>query len=218
MTSPRLINIDPTGNLLIISEIPNKPTLFHFRVSSKILSLASPLFASLFPDPVAHANQYQIILRDDVPETLGALLEICHFRRTYPLPHAPLQGLYSLAVLSQKYAIAAPLVPWISIWAEPLHALDKLDFSQEYCLGKWLTVACVYNQGPLFQKITKQAIIASTAESLEVSKRWDSPFNDIIGLFDSPSSNLLFQHWLTCLLCLQRKLLQSVSILSGSLP
>lgn len=181
MPPPRLINIDPIGNLLIISKVPGKPTPYHFRVSSKTLALASPLFASLFPDAASHIGQYQLVISDDIPETVGTLLELCHFGRTAPLPYAPLKGLYSLAELSQKYALVSPLVPWISIWAEPLHTLGKLDFSNGEDLNLWLTVACVYNQGPLFLKITKQAVLTGSAEILDVS-RWKYPYSEIIGL------------------------------------
>lgn len=181
MPPPRLINIDPIGNLLIISKVPGKPTPYHFRVSSKTLALASPLFASLFPDAVSHIGKYQLVISDDIPETVGTLLELCHFGRTAPLPYAPLKGLYSLAELSQKYALVSPLVPWISIWAEPLHTLGKLDFSKGEDLNLWLTVACVYNQGPLFLKITKQAVLTGNAEILDVS-RWKYPYSEIIGM------------------------------------
>lgn len=180
MPSPKLVNIDPIGNLLIISEVSGKPTPYHFRVSSKTLSLASPLFASLFPDAASHSGQYQLTISDDTPETVGTLLELCHFGRTAPLPYAPLKGLYSLAKLSQKYAIVSPLVPWISIWAEPLHTLGKLDFSKGEDLNTWLTVTCVYNQGPLFLKVTKQAVHTGSAEILDVS-RWQYPYSEIIG-------------------------------------
>jgi len=182
MASPKHITIDPTGNLLVILENPNWPVPFHFRVSSKVLSLSSPFFASLFPSPAAHADQYQIILRNDTPETLGTLLELCHFRRTLPLPYAQLQGFYGLAVVSQKYEIVAPLIPWITLWAEPLHATGKLNFSDGNDLEKWLTVACVYNQGLLFRKITKQAVLTGSVESLDTSRRWNPPYNSIVGL------------------------------------
>lgn len=185
MASPKLVNIDPTGNLLIISEVANGSTLYHFRVSSKILSLASPVFASLFPNATSHAGQYLLTIKDDVPETVGTLLELCHFGRKAPLPYALLRGLYSLAELSQKYAIASPLVPWISIWAEPLHTLGGLDFSKGEELHMWLTIACVYNQGPLFLKITKQAILTGSAEMLDLSK-WQYPYSEIIGSLIPP--------------------------------
>lgn len=183
--APKLVNIDPIGNLLIISEVPGKPTPYHFRVSSKTLSLASPLFASLFPDAASHTGQYQLIISDDIPETVGTLLELCHFGRTAPLPYAPLKGLLSLAELSQKYAIVSPLVPWISIWAEPLHTLGRLDISKGEDLKTWLTVACVYNQGPLFLKITRQAILTGSAEMLDMS-RWQYPYSEIIGSLIAP--------------------------------
>lgn len=182
---PKLVNIDPIGNLLIISKVPGKPTPYHFRVSTKTLSLASPLFASLFPDAASHTGQYQLIISDDIPETVGTLLELCHFGRTAPLPYAPLKGLLSLAELSQKYAIVSPLVPWISIWAEPLHTLGRLDISKGEDLKTWLTVACVYNQGPLFLKITRQAILTGSAEMLDML-RWQYPYSEIIGSSITP--------------------------------
>lgn len=186
MVLSKLVNIDPTGNLIIISEAPGRPASIQFRVSSKALSLASPLFASLFPDPASHAGKYIITCHGDLPETLGTLFELCHFKRTSPLPYASLRVLYALAVLSEKYAITAPLIPWITIWAGPVRALDELDFGKGDHLRQWLKIACVYDQGLLFQRITRRAILTGSVESLDTSMLQGSPDYEILGLLIPP--------------------------------
>ena len=117
---PERLTADPHGDVkLIISASEDAKEL---RVSSKVMSLASSVFAALlspkFSEGVtlSHAKDvHEIKLEDDDPE---AMLLICH---TIHLGHhiprrVPIDLLEKVALLCDKYDLAKALSGWSERW------------------------------------------------------------------------------------------------------
>ncbi|KAI5837837.1 hypothetical protein DFP73DRAFT_566902 [Morchella snyderi] len=175
---------DPVGpsftdrNLIIITK--SEQNLCRFFFSSRKLSMASSIFAPLFPDEASHKKRYQISLDENNPDIMRTLLELCHFERITPMHPPTLEGAGLFAVLSRRYGLVSLMAPWVMTWTSSLYDNDKLDFSKGDDLIAWLKICLIFRQEEMFRKITRRAIITATAESLNLAVPIESPFKEII--------------------------------------
>ena len=91
-------------------------------VSSKVLSLASPVFAALVGPGFREGNNIQrgdcpvIELLDDDPAAMSIVCNLLHFRYD-PVPtHLAPAQLGKLGVLCDKYDCSKPVLPWSQKW------------------------------------------------------------------------------------------------------
>ena len=98
--------IDPEGDaILVCGEI-------KFQVSSKVLSLASPVFSALFSPRFAEgqlppSQPSRIELHDDDAESMRFMCAVLHHKSTCANA-VGLEGLERLAVLTDKYDVRTP--------------------------------------------------------------------------------------------------------------
>lgn len=113
-----VINVDPSGDVMFIVGTSQSDTTATIRVSSKLLSLASSVFAALFSPrftegiALAEATEVrQISLPDDDPEAMLVVCRTLHF-----VENAPDDISYSLlekvAEVCDKYDLGFALRGW----------------------------------------------------------------------------------------------------------
>lgn len=118
-SSPSSINVDPHGDVLLLLG-PSKNVFL--RVSSKALSLASPVFAALFSprfsegQPLSSSTEVRRVpLPEDDPEAMTQICYAIHFYATVPrtISMSLLEGIASLC---DKYDLAVALAAWSELW------------------------------------------------------------------------------------------------------
>lgn len=122
------IDVDPHGDVLLQLG-PSKNV--SLRVSSKALSLASPVFAALFSprfsegQPLSSSTEARNVpLPEDDPEAMTQICYAIHFYRTVPrIISMPL--LEKMASLCDKYDLAVALAAWSELWLRDCLAKAK---------------------------------------------------------------------------------------------
>ncbi|KIW03324.1 uncharacterized protein PV09_05535 [Verruconis gallopava] len=97
----------------------NGSSLAQFQVSSKALSLGSPVFKAMFSGKfMENANSAAGLraasLQDDDPEALMLLCNIAHLRFNMVPKKLSLDALFNLAVISDKYDTVGMVKPFIT--------------------------------------------------------------------------------------------------------
>lgn len=147
-----LDDADPAGDLLLVLETAEdgKPSQSSIRVSSKVLSLASPVFAAMLSPRFAEGQALltststdtpSISLPDDNSEAMIWLCKALHFKKDLPVD-IDFSLLRELAILCDKYDLVGALNPWSHAWFSQYSGTSRgindhaemLRFS--YALGK----------------------------------------------------------------------------------
>ena len=154
--------IDPDGDAIITIGKTG------FQVSSKALSLASPVFKTLFGPNFAEGqfltnniNARLVELHDDDPETLAIMCTLIHHG---PVPTSPIgiEKLENVAVVVDKY----DCVQAMRCWAK-LEIMAVRQNTQEPCRLLW--PAYVFEEARFFNNLTKFLVL-----HLPTSGRTDS--------------------------------------------
>ncbi|GAE00227.1 predicted protein [Paecilomyces variotii No. 5] len=94
----------------------------RFLISSKVLSLASPVFAALFGPQflegsrMAEHGPITILLDEDDAKTMEIMLRILHHQTPSKIENLTTKEMATLAILSDKYDCAGVIRPWTSKW------------------------------------------------------------------------------------------------------
>ncbi|KAJ5113100.1 hypothetical protein N7456_001634 [Penicillium angulare] len=129
--------IDNDGDVFIVVEGQGEVATRRFLVSSKVLSLASPVFEKLFgPNfkegkELANKTRPDIELHDDDAEAMSTLFNVLHFRETGEVLKMDIKRLAKVAIHCDKYDCARALTPWIPYWFNQLEALPTGSESDE---------------------------------------------------------------------------------------
>lgn len=116
---------DPNGDLILSIGVEEMPV----RVSSKTLSLASPVLAAMLKPNFAEGqvlsntktNEVATIrLPDDDPEAMLWLCKAFHLKQTHSEVSFPL--LEKLAILCDKYDMSLALASWSEVWFSTIEA------------------------------------------------------------------------------------------------
>lgn len=115
-----ILQLDPLGDTIMVITDRSRHTSRSFLVSSRILSLASPVFTVMFkPDA---REMRQTVRLDDDPETMGWMLSILHHQcADVPLSIHP-RVLARLAIHCDKYDCCMALRAWSSHWCNMLQS------------------------------------------------------------------------------------------------
>jgi hypothetical protein len=155
--SSEIERLDEDGNVILAVEGDSRNATRRFVVSSKVLSLASPVFAKLFSPnfsegaKMMHCSCPEISLHENDPESMSIILAILHHRA--PEMKAPdIKSLALLAIHCGKYKCAKALRPWVSLWFGNCGSdLNEYDYS-------YLILAAHFFRSPkIFAAITKKA-------------------------------------------------------------
>ena len=118
-SSPSVMDVDPHGDVFLLLG-PSKS--LSIRVSSKALSLASPVFAALFSPRFLEGQSLSsptevrnVPLPEDDPDAMTQICYAIHFYRTVPRT-LPMPLLESVASLCDKYDLAIALAAWSELW------------------------------------------------------------------------------------------------------
>ena len=171
-----LDDIDTTGDitLLVHNSQGGRQTQSSIRVSSKVLSLASPVFAAMLRPNFAEGQGLvnttsqeipAINLHDDDTEAMLWLCKALHFKQDLNIA-IDFALLKELAILCDKYELASVLYSWSHGWLQhlpgPLHGNDK----QAEAL--WISYAL--GNETCFWRTSRYLMQSSTTEELAALK------------------------------------------------
>ncbi|KAF8857824.1 hypothetical protein BDZ45DRAFT_422472 [Acephala macrosclerotiorum] len=156
--SEEMVKIDSDGDVLFIVSC-GKLTA-RLLVSSKVLSLASPVFAAMFSPRFEEGSSLnsgypsEVPLPEDDPEAMTLLCNCLHFRTDHIPRNVKFSQLKALAVLCDKYNVAKAISAWSILW------LQKWETSKcEDGFEGLLAVAYALDCAEAFAKLSKKAIL-----------------------------------------------------------
>ena len=166
---PEQLDLDPNGDLILVVEGQNAK---RFLVSSKILSLASPVFSKMINSNFREGTQMKenncpmISLHEDDSHAMMTMLGVFHYKE--PDPEVPMTAkqLADLAIHCDKYDCVKTIKPWILTWFSNFqHELVE----EEY--GFLLFAAHFFRAAEKFSELSAKAQINLSTSSFD---KWDS--------------------------------------------
>lgn len=157
-------NADPAGDLVLLVGSEQ----VSMRVSSTVLSLASPVLAAILSPKFAEGHALgmkkgliTINLPEDDPEAMAWIFNTLHFRQqmtsevSFPL-------LEKLAVVCDKYDMSVALGSWSEVW------LSRFTGSKdgEDCFAKMLWISHAPGNHHAFWRISRDMIRAFSTDEL----------------------------------------------------
>jgi hypothetical protein len=116
------MTLDPNGDVILAVNDTARDAREKFIVSSRVLSLASPVFSKMFSPNFKEGIQMQqgdrpcIELEEDDPKAMETILRILHYQcASIPLSTDP-ETLAALAIHCDKYDCNKAMKPWIAHW------------------------------------------------------------------------------------------------------
>lgn len=143
----------------------------QFLVSSKVLSLASPVFAKLFGPHFLEGSQMAkhgsvtIHLDEDNAKGMGIILGILHYQEIPEIEKLGAKELATLAICCDKYDCARIIRPWIANW---FRKVDEGLSEKEYGLA--LLAAHMLRASEDFCKIARKVQLEFNLGSFDI---WD---------------------------------------------
>jgi len=148
-----MTRVDPKGD--VIFEVGTNDLRAHLLVSSKVLSLASPVFTAMFKRGFQEGeNLYSGTLRpvhlpDDDSEAVTILCNILHLRHRQIPRVITLDTLTNMAVICDKYDCKDAVTSWSIIWLQSWVGSTGTDEME-----KLLFIAYGLNIPDMFTKIS----------------------------------------------------------------
>lgn len=173
-TEPEQFDLDPDGDVVLVVEGQNAERLL---VSSKILSLASPVFSKMLgPNfregtQMADSNCPTITLHDDDPLAMITMLGAFHYKERDPKVPMTAEELAVLAIQCDKYDCVKTIKPWILTW---FNNFQRDLVEEEY--GLLLLAAHFFRAAEKFSELSAKAQVKLSSISFA---KWDSL--DILG-------------------------------------
>ena len=177
--SPELLpleNVDPTGDITLSlhNSQDGRQTQSSIRVSSKVLSLASPVFAAMLSPNFAEGQGLgntnspeipAINLHDDNAEAMLWLCKTLHFKQDLNVA-IDFSLLKELAILCDKYELTSVLYSWSHAWFQhwpgSLHGNDKQ--------AEMLWISYALGNEKCFWRTSRDIMQSSTTEELAALK------------------------------------------------
>ena len=143
----------------------------RFRLSSKHLMLASPVFCAMLAQPSNHATSDEADEDDpsSVIEVSGygtqallILMQIIHGKGAVVLRHLSLELLAKITALVYEYDCAGATAIYVELWLQnlkPDHAIPKAADRE---LVLWLFISWVYGRKDLFKELSRKAARKTT--------------------------------------------------------
>jgi hypothetical protein len=180
------LETDSDGDVVLRYSKPECDASVSFRVSSKVLRLASPVFVRMLSPTfkegraLLHEDRVVIELKDDDPSLMELILNILHHQADIGEHLVDAEKLARLAIHCDKYDCTKALSPWAAVW------FTKLEESKSLrpLYGFQLLAACLFNDPGNFLKVSKAAMSA-----LEPSCPAQWPQEDILALLPESLSS-----------------------------
>ena len=151
---PKQLIIDPDGDIYL------NFGGYEVRVSSKVLSLASPVFKKMFGPffaegaSVAADNPSGVYLPDDDADALISLCYLLHFQGHKVSDTPTLELLEKLAILTDKYDCVGSISQWMAF-----HLTDAAREAEKSTTnGRLLFPAYVFDHPGVFRAVTKHMV------------------------------------------------------------
>jgi hypothetical protein len=153
--APDPVTIDADGDVILSvtdsDALDNPGRTCEFLVSSKVLTLASPVLAKMFRSSFLEGNMLRlspslpiIRLKGDDPDAMHELLRHCHFDTEYlPDRISNMKTLAKLAVVSDRYDCLRVVKPWALLWLHMVSTEMATGFTQVE-LGWWVLAAYLF--------------------------------------------------------------------------
>ncbi|RAH64558.1 uncharacterized protein BO66DRAFT_385159 [Aspergillus aculeatinus CBS 121060] len=182
-----LETLDPDGDavLLITGAASGR-----FLVSSKILTLASPVFAKLFTSGFREGNQMKdstrptLTLPEDSPGAMRTILQALHYQGSEDEDSLSARHLAVIAVHCDKYDCNSALRPWIWNW---LGRFTHIETPEDH--GYLLLAAYLFHCAEHYARLSIQAQINLPPRFADT---WDEA--DLLGLLPSSAKGDLGNH------------------------
>jgi hypothetical protein len=151
---------DPDGDVVLKCRDEDPDITTSFRVSSKVLRLASPVFVRMLGpsfkegQELLHADQVEINLDGDDATSMKTILDILHFKADSENHGFDAAELARLAMHSDKYNCTRALWPWVSTWFKSL--VGKSQNDMDY--GFQILAAYMFNDSKEFWEVSKIAL------------------------------------------------------------
>jgi hypothetical protein len=159
--------MDPDGDVFVCLQDDTGATVTA-RCSSKVLSLASPVFKALLRPTFLEGSRLQqtgsteIKLEDDDFGAMILILNVLHMQNQR-VPAEPAQDfLFEIAVLVDKYDLCRALRPWHRLWLNKQREtvlVDNCDYE------KWLYMAWVFRDSDIFKRTTRKLLLETKTNS-----------------------------------------------------
>ncbi|KAF2185899.1 hypothetical protein K469DRAFT_738836 [Zopfia rhizophila CBS 207.26] len=161
---------DPDGDVIFKFQDQSSNTTTSFRVSSKVLRLASPVFTRMFSpyfqegQELLQGEHPVIELKDDDAQLMGIILSILHYQGSGENHVMSAERLARLAIHCDKYDCVNALGPWISVWFKNVERMSELseEFGSEFSTIIWfgfmLLAAYMFNNPGKFTEISEAAL------------------------------------------------------------
>lgn len=162
--SSPLEELDPNGDIVMIVNNGSLSTKRQFLVSSKILSLASPVFAKLFSPHFLEGAQMaiharpEIQLHDDDPTAMGLIFGILHHHTPEDQDSMDADRLFDIAVHCDKYDCVQAARTWVTLCVMAIESKQS-DLGAED-IGLLLTVAHLMRSSDCFSRFSRKAQMA----------------------------------------------------------
>ena len=137
-TTPQIADVDPAGDVILTVGSEQCGDQVRLRVSSKILSLASPVFAAMVSPrwsdsayKASFSDPQHILLPEDTSSPMQWICQILHFREDIST-NKDIPFLVSVAMLCNKYDLKSPIKIWVELCVHSpkitaIHARKEAD-------------------------------------------------------------------------------------------
>ncbi|KAE8446546.1 hypothetical protein EG329_011878 [Mollisiaceae sp. DMI_Dod_QoI] len=117
-----IIQLDSNGDIILVIKDRTRDASRKFLASSRVLSLASPVFSRMFSPRFKEGLQLQdedspyISLEEDDPKAMELILRILHYQSVDISAPVNPKTLAALAIHCDKYDCSRALISWIVQW------------------------------------------------------------------------------------------------------
>jgi hypothetical protein len=145
-----LLKPDPDGDVVLECHDQDNHTTTAYRVLSKVLRLASPVFVGMFRPYFQEGHELLqgespvIELKEDNAPLMSLILNVLHFRGSGENHVMNAERLARLAIHCDKYDLTNALGPWVSFWS---NNVERMSQSSEDS-GFMLLAAYLFNAIP----------------------------------------------------------------------
>jgi hypothetical protein len=151
---------DPDGDVLLRCKDQDTGSTKLFRVSSKVLRLASPVFANMFGPHFQEGHELRqdgclvVELEEDDAPLMKIILDVLHYQADSGDHVMDAEKLAQLAIHCDKYDLTKALGPWVSTWFQNIVDTPGRTVG----LGYRLLAASLFNDSEKFSDISKEVV------------------------------------------------------------